>query len=126
MTTFDFDPLEEDTRSAERKAKDEAIAASVERLAGLPARDKCPHHCACVAEMIQAAKARFDGDVRALRVRQDAFTKAFDELLFLYRDFDRSLRGRLKDNLKKLYEQMLELGTILGISRMAMDHLHKG
>jgi len=64
--------------------------------------------------------------ITAMRAQQAAFTVAVDDLIALYRGFDKSYRKDIKTNLKAFYEKLQELGALIGISRNSLDHLWKG
>ncbi len=65
-------------------------------------------------------------EVEAIMSQQEAFTAAVDDLVAIYRDFDRTRRPELKDRLKAFYDKLQVVGERIGISRVSLDHLWKG
>lgn len=80
---------------------------------------------ACLDERATSAKPPAV-DVAILKGHQEVFTRAVDQLIVIYRDFDRSNRATIKDRMKKFYETLQELGGRLGVSRQSLDHLWAG
>jgi hypothetical protein len=61
-----------------------------------------------------------------IHAQQDAFQAVVDELIALYREFNKTRRPDLKIKLKSLYEKLKMLGEKIGVSRVGLDSLWAG
>lgn len=88
--------------------------------------ESCPvhkHELVSVGALVESAPST---DVQAIRASQGAFEKVMDELIALYRKFDKTRRQAMKDKLKSLRERLVELGATIGVSRVSLDSLWQG
>ena len=83
-----------------------------------------PEHPLLAVKVEPAPKLELEA--LSIRASQEAFQRVMDELITLYREFDRTKRQVLKDRLKSIRERLVELGVTVGISRMSMDNLWQG
>lgn len=65
-------------------------------------------------------------DAQAIRASQEAFDVVMDQLISIYRHFDKTRRPLLKERLKTLRERLMDLGVTFGVSRTSVDKLWEG
>lgn len=76
--------------------------------------------------IVTPADPALAAEVAVIRAQQEVFHQAVDAMIELYRGFDKTRRQDLKVKLKKIYEILKELGTMVGVSRVSTDNLWKG